>query len=602
FISERGIEMKKKMNQSTIVKITNTAVIILIIIAAIMTYIMESINTKISMANAAKGQIQSKTEEFYDASDILFDSMRHYVATGNSEYLDEYNAGISEGILDNIYAELKEEIREYVGTSENIDALYSLAQERAGLDKNVIEFMQQDDKSSAEAILYGEEYDAVSTDFGEKYTELIEKTETVSEKKMDALRTRKNIWRILVYISFGIVVLAAIMLMQITMVKIIRPIQRIKESIKELAAGNLDTEVKLEENTSEIGQIAAEMHNLIDFQKNIIADIDYMLGELAIGNFVVRSQCEESYNGDYKNIILSVNKISKRLNSVMNNITESAEQVASGSDQVAGASQALSQGTTEQASSIQEMSATISEINDKVIRNTQNARELNRIAEDMLNDMNQSSTQTEKMVAAMKEISAISAEINKIVKTIDDIAFQTNILALNAAVEAARAGNAGKGFSVVADEVRSLAGKSAEAASDTTKLIQKAIETIENGAECADATTEAMNVAKQKTQVVADGINEITNNSEDQANAISQTTIGIEQISGVVQSNSATAEQSAAASEELSAQAQKLKELMGQFKLGEDRDGYDDMISDAVYESTADSYMQSEISDLSDKY
>ncbi len=594
--------MKKKMNQSTIVKITNIAVIILIIIAAIMTYIMESINTKISMANAAKGQIQSKTEEFYDASDILFDSLRHYVATGNSEYLDEYNAGISEGVLDNIYVELKEEISEYVGTSENIDVLYSLAQERANLDKNIIEFMQQDDKNSAEAVLYGEEYDAVSIEFGDKYTELIEKTETVSEKKMDALRTRKNIWRILVYISFGIVVFAAIMLMQITMVKIIKPIQRIKESIKALAAGNLDIEVKLEENTSEIGQIAAEMHNLIDFQKNIIADIDYMLNELATGNFVARSQCEENYKGDYNNIILSVSKISTRLNSVMHNITESAEQVASGSDQVAGASQALSQGTTEQASSIQEMSATISEINDKVMRNTQNARELNKIAEDMLYDMNQSSEQTEKMVAAMKEISAISAEISKIVKTIDDIAFQTNILALNAAVEAARAGNAGKGFSVVADEVRTLAGKSAEAASDTTKLIQKAIETIENGAECADATTEAMNVAKQKTQVVADGINEITNNSEDQANAISQTTIGIEQISGVVQSNSATAEQSAAASEELSAQAQKLKELMGQFKLGEDIDNYNDMISDAVYESTADNYMQSEISELSDKY
>ncbi len=594
--------MKRKMNQSTIVKITNVAVIILIIIAAIMTYIMESINTKISMANAAKGQIQSKTEEFYDVSDMLFDYMIHYVATGDSEYLDEYNAEISAGTLDTIYSELKEKISEYLGKSDDIDVLYTLAQERIDFDSNAINLMRQGDKSGAEAVIYGEEYDAVVTEFSDAYDDLIDATETVSDEKMDALRTRKNIWRILVYISFGIVVLAAIMLMQITMVKIIRPIQKIKESIKELAAGNLDTEVKLEENTSEIGQIAAEMHNLIDFQKNIIADIDYMLGELAMGNFVARSQCEENYRGDYKNIILSVSKISKRLNSVMNNITESAEQVASGSDQVAGASQALSQGTTEQASSIQEMSATISEINDKVMRNTQNARELNRIAEDMLNDMNQSSAQTEKMVAAMKEISAISAEISKIVKTIDDIAFQTNILALNAAVEAARAGNAGKGFSVVADEVRTLAGKSAEAASDTTKLIQKAIETIENGAECADATTEAMNVAKQKTQVVADGINEITNNSEDQANAISQTTIGIEQISGVVQSNSATAEQSAAASEELSAQAQKLKELMGQFKLGEDRDDYDNMISDAVYESTADSYIQSEISDLSDKY
>ncbi|MGN0621345.1 MAG: methyl-accepting chemotaxis protein [Porcipelethomonas sp.] len=594
--------MKKKMNQSTIVKITNIAVIAMIIIAAAMTYTMENINNKISMANAAKGQIQSKTEEFYDASDWQFDRMRHYVATGDSDYLDEYNAEISAGTLDTIYSELKEKIGEYVGTSENIDVLYSLAQERTGLDSNAVNLMQQGDKSGAEAVLYGEEYDAVSIEFGDKYTELIEITEAVSEKKMESLRARKDMWRVLVYTSFGIVVLAAIMLMQITMVKIIRPIQRIKGSIKELAAGNLDIEVKLEENTSEIGQIAAEMHNLINFQKNIIADIDYMLDELATGNFVIRSQFEENYKGDYKNIILSVNKISERLNSVMCDITESAEQVASGSDQVAGASQALSQGTTEQASSIQEMSATISEINDKVMRNTQNARELNRIAEDMLNDMNQSSEQTEKMVAAMKEISAISAEIGKIVKTIDDIAFQTNILALNAAVEAARAGNAGKGFSVVADEVRSLAGKSAEAANDTTALIQKAVETIENGAKCADATTEAMNVAKQKTQVVADGINEITNNSEDQANAISQTTIGIEQISGVVQSNSATAEQSAAASEELSAQAQKLKELMGQFKLGEERDGYDDMISDDVYENTEDSYIQSETADLSDKY
>ncbi|MCI7804472.1 MAG: methyl-accepting chemotaxis protein [Oscillospiraceae bacterium] len=594
--------MKKKMNQSTIVKITNIAVIILIIIAAAMTYIMENINTKISMASTTKGQIQIKTEAFYDAADMLFDRMRHYVATGDSEYLDEYNAEISAGTLENMYSELKEEISQYVGTSDNIDELYALAQERIDLDSNAINLMQQGDKDGAEAVLYGEEYDTAITEFSDIYDDLIDATETVSDEKMDALRAKKNTWHFGVYISFAIVIFAAIMLMGITMVKIIKPIQKIKESIKELAAGNLDVEVNLEENTSEIGQIVAEMHNLINFQKNIIADIDYFLNEVASGNFVVRSQCEENYKGDYKNIILSANQITRRLNDVMNNITESADQVASGSDQVAGASQALSQGTTEQASSIQEMSATINEINEKVMRNTQNARKLNKIAEEMLGDMNQSSEQTEKMVAAMKEINAISAEISKIVKTIDDIAFQTNILALNAAVEAARAGNAGKGFSVVADEVRSLAGKSAEAANDTTKLIQKAIETIENGAKCADATTEAMDVVKHKTQAVADGINEITNNSEDQANAISQTTIGIEQISGVVQSNSATAEQSAAASEELSAQAQSLKELMGQFKLEEDRNGYDDMISDTVFENTADSYMQIELDDSSDKY
>ncbi|MGN0606023.1 MAG: methyl-accepting chemotaxis protein [Oscillospiraceae bacterium] len=594
--------MKKKMNQSTMVKITNITVIVLIIIAMMMTYNMEKINTEISMASAAKGHIQNETEDFYDAADILADCIRHYVATGDSEHIDEYNAEIASGTLDSIYDELREEISEYVGTSEDIDLLYSLVHKRLELDLNAVDFMQQGNKRGAESVIYGEEYDAVVTEFGNVYSSLIYTTETVSDEKMEALRAKKSIWYVLVYISFAIVILAAITLMVLTIFEIIKPIQKIKDSIKELAAGNLDIEVGLEKNTSEIGQIAAEMHELINFQKNIIADIDYMLDELASGNFMVRSQCEENYKGDYKNIILSMNKISKRLNSVMLNITESAEQVAAGSNQVAGASQALSQGTTEQASSIQEMSATISEINNKVIRNTQNARELNRIAEEMLGDMNQSSEQTEKMVSAMKKISDISAEISKIVKTIDDIAFQTNILALNAAVEAARAGNAGKGFSVVADEVRTLAGKSAEAANDTTILIQKAIETIENGAKCADATTSAMNVVKNKTKMVADGINEITNNSEEQADAISQTSIGIDQISGVVQSNSATAEQSAAASEELSAQAQSLKELMGQFKLSENRYDYNDVVSEPSYEIPAEIYMNSESDDFSDKY
>ncbi|MGN0613409.1 MAG: HAMP domain-containing protein, partial [Porcipelethomonas sp.] len=256
--------MKKKMNQSAIVKITNIAVIVLIVVAAVVTYTMENINTQISMASAAKGQIQNETEKFYDASDRLFDSMRHYVVTGDSKYLDEYNAELSSGTLDSLYSKLKGEISEYLGTSEDIDALYSLAQERIEFDGNAVTLMQQGDQSGAVAVIYGEEYDAVATEFSSTYDALIDVTDVVSNEKMDALRAKKDIWHICVYISFGIVVLAAIMLMEITMVKIIRPIKKIGKSIKELAAGNLSIEVNLEENTSEIGQIAAEMHNLID--------------------------------------------------------------------------------------------------------------------------------------------------------------------------------------------------------------------------------------------------------------------------------------------------------------------------------------------------
>lgn len=559
--------MKKKLNQSTLVKISNITVIALIVLSSTMTAIMGRINDRLDAKDVQKELINSKAEELFDAADALTDNMRFYVGTCDEKYLDMYNAELDNRNFDTAYNALKDLCVDIADTASLADNLYTSVHNRMTIDSQVIAVMESDGEDAAEDILYGSDYRNNLSEFDDKYDEFLAIANAEAEENMRTLNAVSAVWTVLLYVSFILAILSSVALLVITLVGIIKPILYLKEDIAQLAQGNLNVNVKLEQNDTEMGQIAAAMCELVDFQKIIISDIDYVLSEMAAGNFAATSENIGMYKGDYYNIVLSMRKIKDRLNAVMGEITETAGQVASGADQVAGASQALSQGATEQAGSIQEMSATIIEINDNVNKNTENARNLDTVAGEMIADMNNSSEQTENLIGAMKQISAISLEIDKIVNTIDSIAFQTNILALNAAVEAARAGEAGKGFSVVAEEVRGLAGKSAEAAKNTSDLIHKVIEAIGKGAECADATAAAMDVVKHKTELVAVGINEISVNSEEQANAINQTTVGVEQISKVVQSNSATAEESAAASQQLSAQAQALKDLMSQFTL-----------------------------------
>ncbi|MEX1030112.1 MAG: methyl-accepting chemotaxis protein [Paenibacillaceae bacterium] len=255
------------------------------------------------------------------------------------------------------------------------------------------------------------------------------------------------------------------------------------------------------------------------------------------------------------------------INEVLTNINVSSEQVAAGSRQVSDSSQALSHGTTEQASSIEQLTASMEEISAQTKQNAINANQANEISIAAVENATQGNNQMKEMLKAMEEINDSSANISKIIKVIDEIAFQTNILALNAAVEAARAGQHGKGFAVVAEEVRNLAARSANAAKETTDMIEGSIKKVDAGTKIATATADALNkivegVAKASTLVA-----NIANASNEQATGISQVNQGIALVSEVTQTNSATSEESAAASEELSSQAELLKEMVGKFKL-----------------------------------
>ncbi len=254
-------------------------------------------------------------------------------------------------------------------------------------------------------------------------------------------------------------------------------------------------------------------------------------------------------------------------NEIMTNIVAASDQVLAGSDQVAAGAQALSQGATEQASSVEELTATITDVAQQLQKNALSALEARNLSEEAGQEVVSSNQQMQKLMAAMQEINQTSQEIGKIIKTIEDIAFQTNILALNAAVEAARAGSAGKGFAVVADEVRNLAAKSAEAANNTTDLIRSTLNAIETGSKLSDVTAESLSNVAQKAATVDTRVAEIAQALERESAAIEQIATGVNQISAVVQTNSATSEESAAASEQLAGQAALLKDQISRFRL-----------------------------------
>lgn len=453
--------------------------------------------------------------------------------------------------------------KSYTGDKDKLDNLAELLKELRPYRNSILELLKQG--RSEEALnKYQTYYEPLAATTREALDDMnVTATQEADEEYKVAAGVEKKIITSIIILAVVIIVLSTLIWLVIAR-SITEPIRLIQKAANRVAEGDLSVELSYN-GTDELGELAENIRQTVQALKLYVSEIENGLTQLGNGKLNYRTDVE--FQGDFIAIRNAVTKISQLLRSSFQQISSSAEQVAGGAEQVSNGAQILSQGASEQAGSIEELAASINEISDSVQSNAENAVSSSKLADSVGCKVLDSSEQMRGMIEAIEQIRRDSQEIKGIVREIEDIAFQTNILALNASVEAARAGDAGRGFSVVANEVRRLAAKSSEASKMTASLASKTTNTIEEGIKAARETEASLNQVVAGTQEVNGMVDRISEMSVQQATAITQIRQSIEAIADIVQGNSATSEESAAASEELSAQAQLLKNLVEQFEL-----------------------------------
>lgn len=414
----------------------------------------------------------------------------------------------------------------------------------------------------------GEKFFSMYVPEMQKIQELViamdENTDILADTTYESSQTVQALTVVLVMVAGVVALVIAVLLIGYLTRSLTKPIYEIEAAAVSMANGDLKATVAYT-SEDELGSLSENMRLMTARISDYMEKITDALVQLSDGDLNVKHQ--DAFLGDFHPVQLAVRKLVGSLDMTLTQINQAADQVNAGSNQVSSGAQSLSYGTTQQASSIEELAATITSISSQVTDMAEHAAQARIEAEQAGSEVDVCNEEMKNMINAMSEISHKSGEIGKIIKTIEDIAFQTNILALNAAVEAARAGEAGKGFAVVADEVRNLASKSAEASKTTSSLIEGTVIAVDRGNAIVNETAATLLRVVESSKTTVGLVEKIADAAEEEAMSVTQVTQGVDQIASVVQNNSATAEESAAASEELSGQAQILRNLVSQFKL-----------------------------------
>lgn len=584
--------VKKVPKLQTRTKAFSTVIVLLLLLSIVFLYI----GTKRESENSMKMMRRSLSisfflEDIYDLRDQISGEAVRYLLTESPEYYNSFKKVKEENLK--ALEEAKKNVLKLEPSEEELKKFEELGRNGREFTDKIVSIVEEKHSSyqrgfsTAQAREF-DEYIRLRKIYDDNYSVFNNLIFEESDHEIASSAKKENLMYIIVFLMLLVTGVKLLFLLRNYNKFVFEPINHIKNDLERISKGDLKGKIDVQEDTSEVGLMVVAINKMKDFLNTYIKDIDEKLASIANGDLT--NEMTLDYMGDFRKMQDSYNKILESLNNMMGDILVIGDQVSSGADQVATGAQALSQGATEQASSIQELSARLNEITvgQQELMNSFDGLQAGSDSAGL--ELQKTNQKVEEMERAIMDIENKSQEISKIMKSIDDIAFQTNILALNAAVEAARAGEAGKGFAVVADEVRNLASRSAVAAQSTAILTEETARAVSIGVEVSHSVKDSINSTMELALGATEATKEARKNAKTQVDAVYEINRGVEQISSVVQTNSATAEQSAASSEELANQVQVMKRSLDRFKIKKqpNTDTYDFSKSDFKYDFKAE--------------
>ena len=553
------------MKQSTLTLILNGISILTLFFMVYSLLAYSKISRQLDIANEERFALTYNANRFMNGSAYLTNEVRAFSATGSKEHYDNYWKEINEWKNRDLGVAALQEIGITDEEQGMIDDMFALSNKLVPLEEGAMREVQDGHMEDAIAYVYGDDYSSSIAKINELKEQFLDSLDSRTLEQLHTLEQEEDSIRFSMFFALAMVGIIQLLNMIVTRIIVMRPVLTVKDQMKEISMGNLSAEFSLKSDTSEIGMLVASIHETKRELKKYIMDIDYILAQMAQGN--MNLTVGNDYRGEFLPIQDAMRQILDALNNALLKINLTAEQVSAESERMAADAQTLSNGNVEQAAAVQQLSSSVHEISRQVDQTSNDAADARQSSEDATRQLQACDQKMTELTAAIADISASSHQIGGIIKTISDIAFQTNILALNASVEAARAGEAGKGFSVVADEVQSLANKSARSAQDIAKLIETSMQLVSYGSSLSSDTTQALVEVISSSKKSTELVERIAESAVEQSTSLKQLTQGMEQISDVVQSNAATAEKSAASAQKLNDQAAELKRSVQRFQL-----------------------------------